>query len=88
MVDLNRVRVQMAVEQQRGERWVAEARGEVGGGRKGRTGRWRKDLDRGEEWRRGGIWIGGASEGKKGGGGWKEIYPENIARVSGLVWMG
>ena len=31
----------------RGERWVAEARGEVGGGRKGRTGQRRRDLDRG-----------------------------------------
>ena len=30
------------------------------------------------------------SEGKKGGGGggWMEIDPEDIARVSGLVWMG
>ena len=60
----------------------------MGGEGEGRGGRRRKDLDRGEEWRRGGIWIGGASEGKKGGGGWMEIDPEDIARVSGLVWMG
>ena len=31
---------------------------------------------------------GSGSKGKKGGGGWMEIDPEDIARVSGLVWMG
>ena len=31
---------------------------------------------------------GSGSEEKKGGGGWMEIDREDIARVSGLVWMG
>ena len=50
-------------------------------GRKG-TGSRGARVCAGEEGR------GSGSEGKKGGGGWMEIDPEDIARVSGLVWMG
>ena len=65
----------------RGERWVAKARGEVGGG--GRI--WIGERSGGGE---GSGSVELARERKEAGEGWMEIYQENISRVSGLVWMG